>query len=153
MDSAGSLLKELIKQGWTPSAIAKRTGVQKRTVSSWLSGAQAPRPTALRLLRELHSKPPVQSEQNVKRARRRTKRASKNELRIGDRLISTASERETFFRQLLRALDLSRPELAEHLGLGTRTVDNLLDPNYPNFVLGLVDPAKLEDLITHPPPS
>ena len=78
------------------------------------------------------------------------KAANQGPNKIAQHRIATPRERARFFRNLLSGLGITRRELADHLEISQRGLDNLLDPSYTGNLLALIPVDKLERLSKKP---
>jgi hypothetical protein len=139
------LIDRLLAKGWKQITIAKALGVRHQTVSNWHLGTAVPRKRSILALEQLLKKnatPPATT--------RWRKAIADAPTKIAQQRVAKPAERARFFRNLLSGLGVTRRELAEHLEISQRSLDNLMDPNYTGKLLALIPVQKLERLAKKP---
>jgi len=137
------LIDQLLARGWKHITIAKALGVRHQTVSGWHQGKAVPRHRSLLALEQLLNTAPLSTS-------KWRKAAHQAPTKIARQRIATPAERARFFRNLLSGRRVTRRELAEHLDISQRSLDNLLDRNYTGNLLALIPVEKLERLSKKP---
>jgi transcriptional regulator with XRE-family HTH domain len=137
------LIDKLLAKGWKHVTIAKAVGVRHQTVSGWYRGKAVARERFILALEQLLTAPPLATS-------KWRKAANQAPNKIAQHRVATPAERARFFRNLLSGLGITRRELADHLEISQRGLDNLLDPSYTGNLLALIPVEKLERLSKKP---
>jgi transcriptional regulator with XRE-family HTH domain len=137
------LIDKLLANGWKHVTIAKAVGVRYQTVSGWHRGKAVARERFVRALERLLNTAPSPTS-------RWRKAPSPPPANIAGHRVATPVQRARFFRNLLSSLGVTRRELAEHLEISQRSLDNLLDTNYTGPLLALLPVEKIERLAKKP---